>query len=82
MFKVLDWNCGITGMTERKARELGYDVVTTIAPRYDYSNYIPGSKYTIIKLIAERSSCKVLGCQVVGEGDGVKRIDVVEAICL
>ncbi len=77
VFKVLDWNCGTTGLTEKKATSLGYDVVTTITPRYDYSSYIPGSKYTIIKLIADRATCKVLGCQVVGEGDGVKRIDVV-----
>jgi NADPH-dependent 2,4-dienoyl-CoA reductase/sulfur reductase-like enzyme/rhodanese-related sulfurtransferase len=77
VFKTLDWNCGTTGMTERKAKDLGIDVVTTITPRYDYSSYIPGAKYTIIKLIADRTSCKVLGCQVVGEGDGVKRIDVV-----
>lgn len=77
VFKVLDWNCGTTGITERKAKELGYDVVTTLAPRSDYSGYIPGNKMIIIKLIADRESCKVLGCQVVGEGDGVKRIDVV-----
>ena len=51
--------------------------MTTITPRHDYSDYIPGAKYTIIKLIADRKSCKVLGCQVVGDGDGVKRIDVV-----
>ena len=77
VFKVLDWNCGTTGISERKAKEMGYDVVTTLAPRSDYSGYIPGNKQTIIKLIADRESCKVLGCQVVGEGDGVKRIDVV-----
>lgn len=76
VFKVLEWNCGTTGLTERKARSLGYDVVTTITPRYDFSSYIPGAKYTIIKLIADRESCKVLGCQVVGAGDGVKRVDV------
>jgi NADPH-dependent 2,4-dienoyl-CoA reductase/sulfur reductase-like enzyme/rhodanese-related sulfurtransferase len=77
VFKVLDWNCGATGITERKALELGYDVVTAIVPRADYSGYIPGNKRTVIKLIADRVSCKVLGCQVVGKGDGVKRIDVV-----
>ena len=77
VFKVLDWNCGTTGITERKARELGHDVVTAIVPRTDYSSYIPGNKRTVIKLIADKVSCKVLGCQVVGEGDGVKRIDVV-----
>ena len=77
VFKILDWNCGTTGLTERKARSLGIDAVTTITPRHDYSNYIPGAKYTTIKLIADRKSCKVLGCQVVGDGDGVKRIDVI-----
>lgn len=77
VFKILDYHCGTTGITERKALELGYDVVTTLCPRYDYSSYIPEAKYTIIKLIADRQSCNVLGCQVVGEGDGIKRIDVV-----
>jgi NADPH-dependent 2,4-dienoyl-CoA reductase/sulfur reductase-like enzyme/rhodanese-related sulfurtransferase len=77
VFKVLDWNCGTTGISEKKAKELGYDVVTTLAPRGDFSGYIPGNKRTIIKLIADKENCKVLGCQVVGEGDGIKRIDVV-----
>jgi NADPH-dependent 2,4-dienoyl-CoA reductase/sulfur reductase-like enzyme/rhodanese-related sulfurtransferase len=77
VFKILDWNCGTTGLTENKAKSLGYDVVSTITPRHDYSDYIPGAKYTLIKLIADRKSYKVLGCQVVGDGDGVKRIDVV-----
>jgi len=76
VFKVLDYHCGTTGLTERKARENGYDVVTTICPRCDYSSYIPGAKHTVIKLVADSESCRLLGCQVVGEGDGVKRIDV------
>ena len=76
VFKVLDYHCGTTGLTEEKARQHGYDVVTTICPRCDYSSYIPGAKHTVIKLVADRESCRLLGCQVVGEGDGIKRIDV------
>jgi NADPH-dependent 2,4-dienoyl-CoA reductase/sulfur reductase-like enzyme/rhodanese-related sulfurtransferase len=76
VFKVLDYHCGTTGLTERKAVEHGYDVATTVCPRCDYSSYIPGAKHTVIKLVADRESCRLLGCQVVGEGDGVKRIDV------
>jgi NADPH-dependent 2,4-dienoyl-CoA reductase/sulfur reductase-like enzyme/rhodanese-related sulfurtransferase len=76
VFKVLDYHCGTTGLTEEKAREHGYDVVTTVCPRCDYSSYIPGAKHTVIKLVADRESCRLLGCQVVGEGEGVKRIDV------
>ncbi|MFH0850675.1 MAG: FAD-dependent oxidoreductase [Candidatus Bathyarchaeota archaeon] len=76
VFKVLDWHVGVTGITEAKTRQLGYDVVTTLCPRHDYSSYIPGAKYTVIKLVADRETCRLLGCQVAGEGDGVKRIDV------
>lgn len=76
VFKVLDWNCGTTGLTEKKARALGFDAVTVITPQSDYSGYIPGAKQTIIKLITDKETCRVLGCQVVGEGDGIKRIDV------
>ena len=77
VFKILDYNCGITGLTERKAKELGYNVVTSICPRRDFSSYIPGNQFFILKLVAEAESGRVLGCQLVGEGDGVKRIDVV-----
>jgi rhodanese-related sulfurtransferase len=76
VFKVLDWHCGSTGLTEKKANQLGYDVVTALCPRHDYSEYIPGARHTIIKLVADKETCRLLGCQVVGEGDGVKRLDV------
>jgi len=80
VFRIIDYNCGATGITERRARELGYDVVTSLCPRRDYSHYIPGAKFFVVKLIAERKDGRVLGCQVVGEGDGVKRIDVVATV--
>jgi len=80
VFKFIDYNCGSTGVTERKARELGYDVVTSLCPRRDYSHYIPGARFFFVKLVAERSTGKVLGCQVLGEGDGVKRIDIVASV--
>jgi NADPH-dependent 2,4-dienoyl-CoA reductase/sulfur reductase-like enzyme len=66
VFKVLDWHCGSTGITEKKARQLGYDAVTALCPRHDYSDYIPGAKYTVIKLVADRKTRRLLGCQVVG----------------
>jgi NADPH-dependent 2,4-dienoyl-CoA reductase/sulfur reductase-like enzyme/rhodanese-related sulfurtransferase len=77
VFKILDYNCGATGITEKRARELGHDVVTSLCPRRDHSHYIPGAQLFVVKLVADRKTGRVLGCQVVGEGDGVKRIDVV-----
>jgi NADPH-dependent 2,4-dienoyl-CoA reductase/sulfur reductase-like enzyme/rhodanese-related sulfurtransferase len=80
VFKILGYNCGCTGLTEKKAKELGYDVVTSLCPKRDISHYIPGAKFFMIKLVAERGTGKLLGCQIVGEGDGVKRIDVAATV--
>ncbi len=77
VFKILDYNCGCTGITERRARELGYEVETSLCPQRDYSFFMPGASMFVAKLVAEKASGKILGCQVMGTGDGVKRIDVV-----
>jgi len=80
VFKVLDYNCGVTGLTEKKAKMLGYDLVTSLCPRRDISGYIPGNRWTVIKLVGDRKTGDLLGCQVVGEGDGIKRIDVAATV--
>jgi NADPH-dependent 2,4-dienoyl-CoA reductase/sulfur reductase-like enzyme/rhodanese-related sulfurtransferase len=80
VFKILDYNCGCTGLTERKAKELGYDVVTSLCPKLDVCHYIPEARFFLVKLVAERGTGRLLGCQVVGEGDGVKRIDVAATV--
>lgn len=77
VFKLLDYHCGSTGITEKKAKALGYDVETCLCPKRDYAAYIPGNKYFTLKLVVDTKTRKVLGCQVVGEGEGVKRVDVV-----
>ena len=81
VFKVLDFNVGKTGLSEREARELGFDAMTATAPRTDCSDYYPKNKPFIVKLIADRRSQKLLGCQALGTGEVVKRIDVVST-CL
>ena len=80
VFKVLEYNCGSTGLTEGKARELGYNIVTSLCPRRDYSGYIPGAQYFMVKLVGDLDTGRLLGCQVLGEGDGVKRIDVAATV--
>jgi rhodanese-related sulfurtransferase len=75
--KVLDHHIGKTGLTEAEAREAGYQVVTAINPGNDCSHYYPGHKRVFMKMIADAETRKVLGLQVVGPGQGVKRIDVI-----
>ena len=75
--KHCDFNIGCTGLTEKKARALGYNVVTTLAPAPDHAHYYPGAKVILVKLVADADTRKVLGVQVVGPGEAAKRVDVV-----
>jgi dihydrolipoamide dehydrogenase len=55
------------GLTEAKARET-HDVVTAVA-HFDSTvrTIIDGRTFGFCKLIADRKTCKILGCHVVGE---------------
>jgi len=77
IFKILDYTVGCTGLTERYARELGYNVVTCIAPGSDVSHYYPESALILIKLVVNKDNGKILGAQMIGPGDIDKRLDVV-----
>lgn len=63
-------------MTEQAAREMGYDVVTALAPGPDKAHYMPQAQPLLMKLVADRQTGRLLGMQTVGPGDGAKRIDV------
>jgi len=71
---------GKTGLTERDAKQLGYDYITTMVAGHDKPHYMPGAKLITVKLIADANTSKVLGMQAVGEGDVSKRIDVVATV--
>ena len=55
------------GLTEAKARET-HDVVTAVI-RFDSTTrtIIDGRKMGFCKLIVDRTTCRILGCHVVGE---------------
>jgi NADPH-dependent 2,4-dienoyl-CoA reductase/sulfur reductase-like enzyme/rhodanese-related sulfurtransferase len=74
--KVFDYNVGRTGLNETQAREAGYVVVTSLVPSFDHATYYPGAKDILVKLVAEESTGRVLGGQIIGLGDVAKRIDV------
>ncbi len=78
--KVLDLNIGKTGITEREAKELGFDYISVISAGHDKPHYMENARLITIKLIADAKTRKVLGAQVVGEGDVAKRIDVVASV--
>jgi len=78
--RLLDMNIGKTGLTERDAKEAGYEIVTTMTTGHDRPHYMPEAKMITIKLIADAKTRKVLGIQAFGGGDVAKRIDVVASV--
>jgi len=73
---VFDYCVGRTGLTERAAVSLGYDVITAMVPGADKAHYMPKSKTLLMKIVADRKTGKLLGVQATGPGEGAKRIDV------
>jgi len=74
--KVFDFTVGWTGLSERAARTLRYDLVTCLVPAADKAHYYPGAKTIMLKLVANRVTGRLLGVQAVGPGDAAKRLDV------
>jgi len=74
--KVFDYCVARTGLTEAKARDLGYDVVTALAPAPDKAHFMPEAKPLLLKLVVDAGTRRLLGAQATGPGDGSKRIDV------
>ena len=66
-----------TGITETEARALGLQPVVGIAPSVDRSHFMAGGRPILVKIIADAMSGRVLGAQVVGPGDVVRRADVI-----
>ena len=58
---------------------MGYDYITVLNPSPDKAHFLKESKLIIIKFVVEKQSGKLLGAQIVGQGDVAKRMDVAVA---
>lgn len=79
ILRVFSINAGRTGLTETEARAEGYDVETVLSPAPDRAHFFPGAKPIALKLVADRSTGRILGLQAVGEGAVDKRLDAAAA---
>jgi NADPH-dependent 2,4-dienoyl-CoA reductase/sulfur reductase-like enzyme len=77
--RIFDYTVGATGLTEAATAKEGLDIETVLVPGLDHTHYFPGAQLVGLKMVAERSSGRILGVQVVGPGDGAKRLDVAAA---
>ena len=75
--KFFDIKISMTGITEKVAKRLGYDIATTTIHSNDKAGYMHDVHPICIKMIADRKTKKLLGAQGVGYGDIDKRINII-----
>lgn len=75
--KVFEMNIGKVGLSEREAIKEGFQVESAIVPAGDKAHYYPETKDIIIKLVSDKTTKKLLGAEIVGEGVVDKRIDII-----
>lgn len=73
--KIFDYTVGITGLSETKAVEAGFDYVKVVNASPDKPGFMNG-QLLITKLIAEKESGKILGAQCLGPGDVSKQLAI------
>jgi NADPH-dependent 2,4-dienoyl-CoA reductase/sulfur reductase-like enzyme/rhodanese-related sulfurtransferase len=72
--KVFDFAAGSTGLSESRARELGFtDLVCAVSAGLDKPGFM-GGRFLVSKIVAERASGRLLGYQCVGPGDVSRQI--------
>ncbi|MBT4483416.1 MAG: hypothetical protein HOC71_07040, partial [Candidatus Latescibacteria bacterium] len=77
--KVFDLAVGRTGISEREAKEAGFNPVSATVTTPARPAYYPGGGEVTLKLIGDRKSQKLLGAQAVGDSSVDKVIDTAAA---
>ncbi len=77
--KLCDYEVARTGLTEREAELEGFDHVAATVESTTRAGYYPGAQPITVKLVAQRTSGRILGAQIIGREGAAKRIDVMAA---
>jgi NADPH-dependent 2,4-dienoyl-CoA reductase/sulfur reductase-like enzyme len=65
-----------TGLGEKQARDAGFDPVVVSIETTNFAGYMPDPGTMTVLMVADRSSRRLLGAQIVGAEDAALRIDV------
>ncbi len=74
--RFMDTEIARTGLQEREAEEAGLDYVSRTITGHLRAGYYPDPGQITIKLIAEKSTGRLLGAQIVGTRGSARRIDI------
>ena len=75
-FKAFDATAAATGLTEKAAREAGFEVGAALIVKEQHASYYPGAKELTLKIVYDRKTSRLLGAQAFGLEGVEKRIDV------
>ena len=73
--RCFDLTISMTGLTTKKALEIGKNPVSTVITKSDRVGYMPEVDNITLKLIADKSSGQLLGAQAVGSKYADKKIN-------
>jgi NADPH-dependent 2,4-dienoyl-CoA reductase/sulfur reductase-like enzyme len=71
-----------TGLSEREASQLGYKTQSALIKARTKAHYMPGAETVHVKLIAEESTGRILGAQVLGRSQVVASYVDVMAVAI
>jgi len=74
--KVFDATAGMTGLSQRAAREAGLDAGVAVIHKDHHAGYYPGAEELSLQLVYDRKTSRLLGAQAFGKAGVDKRIDV------
>lgn len=80
--RCLSLTMSMTGLTEKKALQLGYEPISVKVTKNDKVGYMPDVNNITLKLIADKKTGLLLGCQAIGEGNADKRVNTVTSALL
>ncbi len=76
VLKIFDMTAAVTGVTESAAKRAGLDADAVILSPMSHAGYYPGGRLMTMKVVFEKSTCRLLGAQLVGYEGVDKRVDV------
>ena len=74
--KVFEATAAMTGLSERAAREAGFQAGVAVIYKDHHAGYFPGARELVLKLVYDRPTARLLGAQAFGHAGVEKRIDV------
>lgn len=78
--KIFDLGVALTGLSEFEAAALGFEAKSVTVTATDHAGYYPDHRPITVKLVYVPTDGKLLGAQIAGRGDAVKRIDVIAVL--